>query len=187
MRGINHTKFMEENIDVAVDTNTEVEEATNSNENEGVTNEANDEFVSDNQEATQEELAKIKLANLQILARAKRAESELKTLKAQNSIKINNNPPESSLSDELKLIARGLSDEEIDQAKIIARGKEVSLIEAIKDPLFIVYQDDLIKKQKRERAKLGASSGSEESRDTSLIKKGMTREEHQEVFKKIMA
>lgn len=179
MRGINHTKFMEENIDVAVDTNTEVEEATNSNENEGVT--------SDNQEATQEELAKIKLANLQILARAKRAESELKTLKAQNSIKINNNPPESSLSDELKLIARGLSDEEIDQAKIIARGKEVSLIEAIKDPLFIVYQDDLIKKQKRERAKLGASSGSEESRDTSLIKKGMTREEHQEVFKKIMA
>ena len=161
----------EQDEDVAVDTNTDVEEATNSNE-------------SSEQEDTvdlAEELEKQRKANAQINARAKRAEEELKTLRA--------NPPlkqDTQLSDELKLIARGLSDEEIEQAKVVAKGKGIVLTEAIKDPLFLSYQATLKETERKEKAKLGASKGSGESQDNTLIKSEMTREEHQEAFKKVM-
>lgn len=161
----------EQDEDVAVDTNTDVEEATNSNE-------------SSEQEDTvdlAEELEKQRKANAQINARAKRAEEELKTLRA--------NPPlkqDTQLSDELKLIARGLSDEEIEQAKVVAKGKGIVLTEAIKDPLFLSYQATLKEQERKEKAKLGASKGSGESQDNTLIKSEMTREEHQEAFKKVM-
>lgn len=167
---------MEETLqDVAVDTNTDVEETTNSNE-------GGDEETTD----LAEQLEKQRKANLQILARAKKAEDELKKFKSAPapSQQINNNNPE--FSDELKLIARGLSDEEISQAKIIAKGKGVALTEAIKDPMFSLFQKDLKEKEKREAAKLGGSKGSGESADETLIKPNMTKEEHMEAFKKVM-
>lgn len=132
------------------------------------------------------ELEKQRKANLQILARAKRAEEELKKFKTAPapSPVINNNNPE--FSDELKLIARGLSDEEISQAKVIAKGKGIVLTEAIKDPMFTLFQKDLKEKEKRENAKLGGSRGSGESADDSIIKPNMTKEEHEAAFKKMM-
>lgn len=157
--------------DVAADTSADVEEATDSNDNS-------------EQEDTvdlAEELERQRRANAQMNARAKKAEQELRDLKA--------NPPlkqDSQLSDELKLIARGLSDEEIEQAKVVAKGKGVNLTEAIKDPLFVVFQTDLKEKQRKEKAKLGASKGSGESQDNTLIKPDMTRDEHMEAFKKVM-
>lgn len=159
--------------DVATDTNVDVEEATDSNE--------------DSQEETvdlAEELEKQRKANLDILARTRKAEAELKKLKAEQAQPHINNDPQ--LSDELKLIARGLSDEEIDQAKVIAKGKGVVLAEAIKDPLFLSYQATLKEQARKEKAKLGASKGSGESRDDTLIKENMSREEHMEAFKKVM-
>lgn len=156
--------------DVAVDTNTDVD----------------DEHQEDSSEETVDlapELERQRKANAQILARAKRAEEELKKYKDTPAPQINNNP---QLSDELKLIARGLSDEEIEQAKVVAKGKGIALTEAIKDPLFTVFQSDLKEKERKEKAKLGASKGSGESQDTTIIKPDMTREEHQEAFKKVM-
>ena len=161
----------DEATDVAEDTSSEGEEATESNE-------------SSEQEDTavlQEKLDLAEKAKSQLTARAKKAEEELKALKA--------NPPvtnDPQLSDELKLIARGLSDEEIDKAKVIAKGAGIALQEAIKDPLFLSYQATLKEKERKEKAKLGASKGSGESQDETLIKPGMTREEHQEAFKKVM-
>jgi hypothetical protein len=161
----------EQDTDVATDTNVEGEEATNSNDNS----------EQEDTVALKEKLDKAEQAKSQLTARAKKAEEELKALKA--------NPPlkqDPQLSDELKLIARGLSDEEIEQAKVIAKGKGIVLTEAIKDPLFLVYQGDLKEKERKEKAKLGASKGSGESQDETLIKPGMSREEHQEAFKKVM-
>jgi len=156
--------------DVATDTSVEGEEATESNEN------------SEQEDTVDlEEVENLRKAKSQLTARAKKAEDELKALKA--------NPPVNSdpqLSDELKLIARGLSDEEIDKAKVIAKGSGVTLPEAIKDPLFLSYQATLKEKERKEKAKLGASKGSGESEDATLIKPEMTREEHQEAFKKVM-
>ncbi len=98
---------------------------------------------------------------------------------------INNNDP--LIQDELKLIARGLSDEEIEQAKVIAKGKGVSLQEAVKEPLFVIFQEDLKEKQKRESAKLGASKGSSETQEeVTGVESGSTREDHQKAFKKLV-
>jgi len=113
--------------------------------------------------------------------RAEKAEGELK-----KAPKPADKPNDPQLSDELKLIARGLSDEEIEQAKVIAKGKGIPLTEAIKDNLFTIFQADFKEKERKEKAKLGASKGSGESQEKPEIKSGMTREEHQEAFKKVL-
>ena len=82
----------DEDKDVAVDTNTEGEEATNSNEN----SEQEDTVV------LQEKLDQAERAKSQLTARAKKAEEELKALKANPPV----TNPDPQLSDELKLIAR---------------------------------------------------------------------------------
>ena len=165
---------MEDIETVATDTNVDVEETTDSNESSG----------QEDSTDLSGELEKERQARIQITARAKKAEEELRQLKSQQAQPpINNNP---QFSDELKLIARGLSDEEIEQAKVIAKGKGIVLAEAIKDPMFLVYQNDLKEKERKENAKLSASKGSGESRDSTLIKQEMSREEHQEAFKKVM-
>jgi hypothetical protein len=161
----------EELEDVATDTSVEVEEATDSNDNS----------EQEDAVALREKAEKAEQFARTAVARAKKAEEELKALKANPPIK---NDPQ--LSDELKLIARGLSDEEIEQAKVIAKGKGIVLAEAIKDPLFLVFQSDLKEKERKEKAKLGASKGSGESQDELLVKPEMTREEHQAIFKKVM-
>lgn len=159
--------------DVATDTNVDVEETTNSNENS----------EQENTVALKEELEKAQKAKSDLTIRAKKAEEELKKLKESAKNPINNNP---QLSEELKLIARGLSDEEIEKAKIIAKGNSTSLMEALKDEMFITFQNKLKEDKRKEDAKLGASKGSGESQDETLIKSEMSREEHQEAFKKIM-
>ena len=159
--------------DVAADTNAEVEETTNSNQ-------------TGTEDATviAEKLADALKAKAALTARAKKAEEELKTLKGQPQVNNNNDP---QLSDELKLIARGLSDEEIEQAKIIAKGKGISLTEATKDSLFQIYQSDLKDKQKKEKAKLGALKGSGESQEELTgIQSGSTRDEHKKAFQKLV-
>jgi len=172
----------EEGNDVAVDTNTEVEGATESNENSVEGTEV--EGTQEDTDTLKVELEKQRKANLEINIARKKAEAELKKLKSdQAQSQLNNN---SQLSDELKLIARGLSDEEIEQAKIIAKGKDIPLTEAIKNPLFLSYQKDFKDNERKEKAKLGASKGSGESENEDLIKPDMTREEHEKVFKKVM-
>lgn len=161
----------EEAEDVATDTSVEVEEATESNESSEQEDTA----------ALQEKLDAAEKAKSQLTARAKKAEEELKALKANPPI---TNDPQ--LSDELKLIARGLSDEEIDKAKVIAKGNGTTLNEALKDDMFIAYQKKLKEDKRKADAKLGASKGSGESEDESLIKPEMSREEHEKAFKKVM-
>lgn len=162
---------MEDIETVAADTNADVEEATNSNKSS----------EQEDTTALKEKLDQAEKAKSQILARAKKAEEELKALKANPPIK-----SDPQLSEELKLIARGLSDEAIDKAKVIAKGAGITLQEAIKDPLFLIYQADLVEKEKKEKAKLGASKGSGESQEETLIKPEMTRDEHKKAFEKLM-
>lgn len=159
--------------DVAADTSAEVEEGTN-------TNETSAEDAVD----LQDKLDASEMAKSQILARAKKAEGELKRLKAEPHTQQNNN--DSQLSEELKLIARGLSDEEIEQAKVIAKGKGIPLTESIKDPLFTIFQADLKEKERREKAKLGASKGSGETQEeVTGTESGASREDHMKAFKKL--
>ena len=168
---------MEENPqDVATDENVDVEETTNSNEDSG-------------QEDTvdlAEELENERKAKSQILARAKKAEDELKKLKeSKTETPINNNDP--YFADELRLLAKGVDGQAILKAKIIAKGSGVSLLDAMKDEAVVAYIKDIKEQERREKAKLGASKGSGESQDAPLVTDNMSREEHQKVFDKVMA
>lgn len=159
----------EETKDVAADTNAEeVVEPIKPKEGE--------------EETVAPEVEELRKAKAQLTARAKKAEEELKALKAKPQ---ETNDPQ--LSDELKLIARGLSDEEIEQAKVIAKGTDKSLSEAIKNPLFLTFQADLKEKERKEKAKLGASRGSGETQEeVTGTESGSTREEHEKAFKKLV-
>lgn len=162
---------MDENPEeVAVDIDTEVEEDTNISE----------EGVEDTEVQEEEEVVPKKQYD-QVFSRTKKAEAELKKLKEAKEI---SESPE--LSDELRLIARGLSDEEIDKAKVIAKGNDISLQEALKDDMFKAYQAKMALDKKKEEAKLGASKGSGESPDKTLVKPDMSRDDHEKVFKKVM-
>lgn len=134
------------------------------------------------------ELIKVEFATMS--EKAKRAEDnyaaqKIRAEKAEKNEVVPKPITNSSDADELKLIARGLSDEEIDQAKIVAKGKDVSLVEAIKDPLFTTYQQKLKEDDKKEKARLGATSGSGESEGIITgTESGSTRDEHMAAFKK---
>lgn len=149
-------------------------------------NQADDTFV-EQETDTDEEKAKLAESNKKLFERAKKAESELKALKAKGDTQktINNSPVE--LAEELKLIAKGLSDEEIEQAKIIAKGTGTSLNEALKTPLFTSFQNDLKEKQRKEKAKLGASKGSGQTETDKGFRSGLTREEHMALWKETQA
>lgn len=159
----------EENTDAVV-IDTEVDEATNSDET----------ATEEDAEAIKAKLEEALKAKSELTARAKRAEEEIKALKAKPQ---QHNDPQ--ISDELKLIARGLSDEAIEQAKVIAKGKGISLPEAIKDPLFTIYQEKVKDDERKEKAKLGASKGSGNTEEKPKgFQSGATRDEHIEAFKK---
>lgn len=168
---------MEEDIqDVAEDIDSEVKEDTNISE----------EPVEEDTEATKVKLEEALKAKSELTARAKKAEEELKILKAKPQESKPNNP---QLSEELKLIARGLSDELIEEAKMIAKGKDISLTDAIKDPTFILIKNNFEEEEKKEKAKLGASKGSGEAPEgdqTKGTESGATRDEHKEAFKKAL-
>lgn len=154
------------------------EEITSQNDTEGTVETEVVEETSPEEEETENPL---QVQNKKLYERAKKAEAELKKLKSETKPIIND-----MISEELRLIARGLSDEEIDQAKVIAKGKGIPLQEAIKTDLFTVYQRDLKEKERKENARLGASKGSSESPSDTLVKPEMSREEHEKAFKKIM-
>ena len=86
--------------------------------------------------------------------------------------------------EELRLVARGFSDEEIAQAKVIAKGMGVGLSEAVISELFSIWKSKQDEEAKREAAKLGASSGSGNGERETHVKSGMTREEHREAWRK---
>lgn len=126
-----------------------------------------------------EQLAKKDEANKKLYERAKKAETEAKELKSKQPETIN----QPDLSEELKLIARGLSDEEIEQAKIISKGRDISLQESIKDPMFLAFQKGIQDAARKEKAKLSASKGSPQENESG-IKPEMSREEHLAAFNK---
>lgn len=158
-----------------------------------------DEEVIDSQDDTTEEVAKTAEeskdeteqeftdSEKKLFARAKKAEAEAKEAKKKLAeAELNKtNQSSSANSDELRLIAKGFSDEAIEQASAIAKGKGISLNEAIKDPLFIAYQASVKEQEKKDKAKLGAARGSSQVEETK-IKPDMSRDEHKEAWKAAM-
>lgn len=81
------------------------------------------------------------------------------------------------------LIAKGMDEEAMSQIKIIAKGKDISLLEAEKDPLFVTYFEKVQKDKKSANAKLNTSKGSAFENKKEGFKSGLTREEHMALWK----
>lgn len=81
------------------------------------------------------------------------------------------------------LIAKGMDEENLSQLKAIAKGKNISLLEAEKDPLFVSYFEKVQKEKKSEQAKLGASKGSTYKETKPAFTPGLTREEHEKLWR----
>lgn len=81
------------------------------------------------------------------------------------------------------LIAKGIDEDSLNQLKSIAKGKDISLLEAEKDPLFLTYFEKVQKDKKAEQAKLGASKGSAYKENKETFRPGLTREEHMALWK----
>lgn len=165
--------------DVATDENVDVEETTNSNEDSV-------EETQEDTEALQEKLDQTEKAKSQILARAKKAEDELKKLKESKTESHITNP-DPYFEERIELLATGIPRKVLDEAQSIAKGKGITLTKAMEEPIVQTFQADLKEKERKEKAKLGASKGSGESQNESLVTEGMSREDHQKAFEKVMA
>ena len=128
---------------------------------EEVKDEAIEEVSADD---TDEDAAKLKELNKKLFERAKKAETELKALKKakeQQPLTSNTSQIPAEEIQEIRLIAtKGLDEEDIKQVRVLAKGKGVTLLEAVSDPLFDLYLREKKEKERKEKAKLGASKGS---------------------------
>lgn len=90
------------------------------------------------------------------------------------------------ISEELKLMARGLSDEELDKAKKVAKGEDIPLAEALKSEMFLAWQKEHKAKLAAEAAKLGPTGGSDQGLPVEGIKPGMTKDDHKAIWNKAL-
>lgn len=98
--------------------------------------------------------------------------------------------PQSTNTDNLSreeavLIAQGLSLEDIDKLKVIAKAEDTTLFKAKDSDLFLGYIDRKASIEKKEKAKLGSSKGSQVSQEKKMSE--LSPDEHKEVFKDTMS
>lgn len=121
----------------------------------------------------------------QAVARAKKAEEELKVLKTPKAPAQETSPQPNV--EEIVLQANGMSEELLGELKAIAAVRKVSLIKAQTDPLFVAVKESFEKDQKAKEASLGASRGSGVTKPkVDFNTPNLPRETHKELFYKAM-
>jgi hypothetical protein len=166
----------------------EVLAATNSNEEQEL--EINLEDDSDDVETLKAQVAEKDTFARQAIARAKKAEAELKSLKG-NKTEANQNLETKTISqetiEETVLKAQGESQEMIDQLKKIAQVTGKTIFEARQDPYYLAIKQAKENEVKSSQAKLGASKGSGSKKaEKSFNTPGLTAEEHKELWREKM-
>lgn len=132
---------------------------------------------------TLEDYHKEKAAKDKLYQRAKKAEQELKALKAQGSKPLINNNSSGLTRDEAILIAKGVPEEVINEANDIAKAKGITLSEAMKTPIVTAFIANLKQVETKEKAQLGSSGSGGKSSKVELSQAvGMTEEEHRKAI-----
>lgn len=131
---------------------------------------------------TLEDFIKLKETNAKLYERAKKAEEAAKAAKEtkKDSPNLKTNETSNGLTrEEAILIARGVSEDVINEANDVARAKGITLSEAMKTPLISAFIEKKEAEEKRSKAQLGSSnySGKAGSKDITQAV-GMTEEEH---------
>ena len=163
----------------------EVLEATNSNEEIDLETEQSNDI--EDVEALKRQIEEKDTFARQAVARAKKAEADLKALKekAGEATQITNNAPSEETIDVKILQSQGLDDEAISYLKKIAQVNGTTLIEAKKDELYKAFEEKREREEKAKKASLGASRGSGAIRkEKSITSPGLSDEEHKELWRK---
>lgn len=163
----------------------EVLEATNSNEEIDLETEQSNDI--EDVEALKRQIEEKDTFARQAVARAKKAEADLKALKekAGEATQIINNAPSEETIDVKILQSQGLDDEAIAYLKKIAQVNGTTLIEAKKDELYKAFEEKREREEKAKKASLGASRGSGAIRkEKSITSPGLSDEEHKELWRK---
>lgn len=163
----------------------EVLEATNSNEEIDLETEQSNDI--EDVEALKRQIEEKDTFARQAVARAKKAEADLKALKekAGEATQITNNAPSEETIDVKILQSQGLDDEAIGYLKKIAQVNGTTLIEAKKDELYKAFEEKREREEKAKKASLGASRGSGAIRkEKSITSPGLSDEEHKELWRK---
>lgn len=164
-----------------MDNNDQVLEATNSNEDQDLELNLDSGENAETLKAQLEEANK-KLENFNnVVARAKKAEEELKQFKS-NKVDTPTGISRQE-TEELILKTQGVDDKRMELLRTISKGKGVSLTDAMADELYTVFDEKLKNDEKAQKASLSASRGSakkEAEKTTNL-----TRDEHREKWEKM--
>lgn len=170
---------MEEQKTVSNDTpNVEVEAAPEAEV-------AETEIVLEETQTEEVDVAKLQEQNKRLYARLKKLEAKTE-VKAQVKEEVKpqiSNSEQSITRDEVILLAKGYEEDEISKLKAIAKGSGVSLSEAAKDDMFVLWRESKVEEAKKAKSKLGASKGSGSVKAAKSISE-MTEAEHRELVNK---
>ena len=145
----------------------------------------------DDDEDIEEVRAKAEKANTfakQAVARAKKAEAELKALKGEpkkeaKAPQITNGLDDESVERKI-LKSQGLKDDLIDELSALAKVRGKSLLDTLEDPIYLKIKEQKEEEAKEKKAKLPASKGSgtvKSKRDTTSP--DLSEEEHKALWK----
>lgn len=159
----------------------EVTETIDSTNDEEVVEDSTDDPYADK---TVEDFKALEKKNKELYERAKKAEALAKEAKSKPLIKETNETPTGLTREEAILIAKGVNEDIINQASLVAKAKGVSLMDAMKDPLIEAYASKIKADERREKAQLGTSkSGGSRGDNGDLTQRvGMTEEEHRKAI-----
>lgn len=133
---------------------------------------------------TLEDYNALQKKNKELFERAKKAEAQAKVAKSTPIIKEIKETPTGLTREEAILIAKGVNEDVINQAAIVAKAKGINIKEAMKDPLIEAYASKIKADEKSEKAQLRASqSGGSGTDNRDLSQRvGMTEEEHKKAI-----
>lgn len=123
-----------------------------------------------------------------VLARAKKAEAKLKETKVEPK-PTQNISAETSSEDIQATVLRmnGMDEFLLKELKTIAQLRKVDLATAQNDPIFVAVKEKFEADQKAERARLGASRGSQQSKPKKTVSsQGLSDKEHKDLWKEHM-
>lgn len=112
----------------------------------------------------------------------KKLEDEVKKLQPKEVKEVQPSPyiTKSEYEEGILRTSKGYGDEDIAVLNIISKGKGVSILQAEQDPMFKLHMDSKAEADRRTKAQLGASRGSDSHGGQ---KETMSRDEHMEMWK----
>ena len=169
----------------------DADEDTNSEDGEGTEDEdtGDDASTDDNSddgegddETPEQKIERLEKTNKQLYARLNKkpkVETKPKAKKSNSDIS----------RDEVRLMANGMSDEDIDRLKNIQAGaktlgNDITLTEAAKDESFVALQEKRERDKASDEAGLDASGKSKVSKDKPKYHEGQSKEDHKKQWKK---